>query len=757
MRRPLAIALTLALVLGLSGTAGSAAATDPAQPDTTAQAEADIEIDETTCFRGQALVTLTLPKGADSPLIHEGFVENDPRIRVKDVMNFGSASEMGSTRAKRAALSEKTMIVSLVSSSVCDTEELMAAVRDYSYVVEVSPNYRLEKASATDDPLLSEQLALDGDHFYSPTDPSATFSPDKPQAAVSPAAASVGFRPEDVTASDKDAPVVAVLDDGIDFTHEDLSDRMWVNPYPSLKGTNGYDFCNDDEDPSPGKNETHATAVAGIIAAASGNGKGIAGISQNAKLMNLKLFDDENDDTSGSTAAQLAAYEYVYTAARLGVNVVAINCSFAWMPSRIPYEESGSDFLSTFNTILTKLGTQGVLVVSCAGNESTELNDKIYGFPFEWDPTYSLIVGAVDKDGNVADFSNYGSKVDLMAPGVQVLTTTRETNFLPETYDNKKREKLCRFYDTFDSEDVRFLTYRDLFPETRGYISVSHSYADSHGDPKSGSTEISLDRSRVPSSRGYMVYYDVSSYTFDITKKIYISAMVYSDGSWSHLSMPLDSSPYFSLFSLNDRTYIGFDIKKYLALNFSHNLGQSIWIDDLALSTDDPDPEEFGRYEYEDGTSFSTPYVCGAIARLAALYPNDNTLTRKKKLFSTVKKTDALKSACSTGGMLNIAAFADTADIHEDDIVYKVTKVKLNRSTATLKAGKTLTLKATTSPVYATNPGVKWKVSNTKYASVTQKGVVKAKKKGHGHTVTVTATAKDGSKKKATCKIKIKK
>ena len=65
--------------------------------------------------------------------------------------------------------------------------------------------------------------------------------------------------------------------------------------------------------------------------------------------------------------------------------------------------------------------------------------------------------------------------------------------------------------------------------------------------------------------------------------------------------------------------------------------------------------------------------------------------------------------------------------------------------------------KATVTPKNATNKRVKWYVSNKKYATVTQKGVVKAKKKGIGHTVKVYAKAKDGSGKKAYCKVEIKK
>ena len=83
-----------------------------------------------------------------------------------------------------------------------------------------------------------------------------------------------------------------------------------------------------------------------------------------------------------------------------------------------------------------------------------------------------------------------------------------------------------------------------------------------------------------------------------------------------------------------------------------------------------------------------------------------------------------------------------------------VTKVKLNKTKANLNVGKSLTLKTILSPKKPSNKGIIWKSSNTKIATITSKGVVKAKKAG---TVKITATAKDGSGKKATCKITVKK
>ena len=88
----------------------------------------------------------------------------------------------------------------------------------------------------------------------------------------------------------------------------------------------------------------------------------------------------------------------------------------------------------------------------------------------------------------------------------------------------------------------------------------------------------------------------------------------------------------------------------------------------------------------------------------------------------------------------------------------KVSKITITTTTSNkIATGKKVTLKATVTPSNAYNKGVTWKSSNTKVATVSSSGVVTTKKKMGGKTVTITATAKDGSGKKASYKIYIKK
>ena len=159
----------------------------------------------------------------------------------------------------------------------------------------------------------------------------------------------------------------------------------------------------------------------------------------------------------------------------------------------------------------------------------------------------------------------------------------------------------------------------------------------------------------------------------------------------------------------------------------------------------------------------AAPCVSGAVALLSQRYPGDTTSQRRTRLLTCVRQTTGVSTYCSSGGILDLsklttASYANTSSsTTTTKKKVKVKKIKLNKKKATLYYKKKLKLKATVTPKNATNKKVKWSVSRKKYATVTQKGVVKAKKKGIGHTIKVYAKAKDGSEKKAYCKIKIKK
>ena len=206
--------------------------------------------------------------------------------------------------------------------------------------------------------------------------------------------------------------IVAVLDDGVDFSHPDLAARAWVNDDAPGDGidndgngfvddVNGWDFCNDDNTVHDA-DDFHGTHVAGSIAG-SGNGTGIAGVAPSVQIMAVKFI---SDDPSCATDQQaIDAIEY---AAANGAEI--INASWG-----------GADFSSALSDSIAAI--PGVLVVAAAGNENSD-NDLHPVFPASYDLPNILSVASVNNEGFLSDFTNFGfESVDLSAPGEDILSS----------------------------------------------------------------------------------------------------------------------------------------------------------------------------------------------------------------------------------------------------------------------------------------------------------------------------------------------
>ncbi len=182
---------------------------------------------------------------------------------------------------------------------------------------------------------------------------------------------------------------VCVVDQGVDYNHEDLA------------GNYGYgkDMVDNDNDPYPvNSSEFHGTHVAGTIAAVMNNGLGVVGVAQSLIISCRAL----NDSGTGSTAW---VSQCIRWCADTGAKVINMSLGGS-MPS--------SDLESAVNYAVD---TAGVVVVSAAGNDgSSSVN-----YPAAYEA--SMAVGAIDTLGERAYFSNYGPELDVVAPGVMILST----------------------------------------------------------------------------------------------------------------------------------------------------------------------------------------------------------------------------------------------------------------------------------------------------------------------------------------------
>ena len=199
--------------------------------------------------------------------------------------------------------------------------------------------------------------------------------------------------------------VVAVIDSGIDYTHHDLFPNMWINPgeipYNHWDDDNngyvddlfGYDFINNDPDPMD--DHFHGSHCAGTIGAAGNNGRGVAGVSWNVRLMALKFLGSSG---SGSTSAAISAIQYA-------VNNGAHILSNSW---------GGTGYSQALQDAINAANNAGVLFIASAGNASTSAPS----YPAAMAGVVS--VAATNPNDQLADFSNYGPSIDLAAPGVDI-------------------------------------------------------------------------------------------------------------------------------------------------------------------------------------------------------------------------------------------------------------------------------------------------------------------------------------------------
>lgn len=223
--------------------------------------------------------------------------------------------------------------------------------------------------------------------------------------------------------------VVADIDTGLRYTHEDIAPNVWTNP-GEINGNGidddgngfiddyyGYDFRYNDPDPMD--EHGHGTHTAGTIGAAGNNGLGVTGVNWNVKLMAIKIYSAGATD---STSAMLVnAYNYVRMMKNRGVNIRATNNSYGDCPEACGYDQATKDALEA-------LGEAGVLNVFAAGNNGRNI-DPQPSYPASYTLPTLLSVASSTSTDTRSSFSNYGPvSVDLAAPGSSIFSTTFGSN-----------------------------------------------------------------------------------------------------------------------------------------------------------------------------------------------------------------------------------------------------------------------------------------------------------------------------------------
>lgn len=222
--------------------------------------------------------------------------------------------------------------------------------------------------------------------------------------------------------------VVAVVDGGFDLTHEDLRENIYVNRAEipnNAKDDDQNGFVDDVYGWNAFNNsgnitsDNHGTHVMGTVGAKGGNGRGVAGVNWNVKMMAIQ-------GASGTTATVAKAYGYVIEQKKLwfaskgqrGANIVATNSSFG-----VDGADCKTGEFPVWNDLYEQMGQLGILSAAATANNNVNV-DKQGDVPTGCASEYIVAVTNTTKENNKYPQSGYGARsIDLGAPGTNILST----------------------------------------------------------------------------------------------------------------------------------------------------------------------------------------------------------------------------------------------------------------------------------------------------------------------------------------------
>ena len=230
-----------------------------------------------------------------------------------------------------------------------------------------------------------------------------------------------------------DTIVVAVLDDGFDLDHEDLSNRYWINrgelPEDGIDNDqNGYVddyrglYLQSGSDDHP--RTQHGTAVAGIIGAGGNNATGISGVNWDVRILAVSGIDRESDIIEGYGYIKRMREQYNASNGAMGAFIVATNLS-AGINNAFAVDHP------EWCALYDDLGRVGILNVAATTNKNENVDEE-GDMPSTCTSDYLVVVTNTDITDNKLLFAGFGPEsVDLGAPG----TTSRTTDINSAYFD----------------------------------------------------------------------------------------------------------------------------------------------------------------------------------------------------------------------------------------------------------------------------------------------------------------------------------
>lgn len=315
------------------------------------------------------------------------------RIEVvsADAIRYNMSSTLANGRVIRQKSEYLEGIYRLELSNETDTEQWLVDILSFPNVKYAVADHAVDLLLVPNDPQIASQSYLDVIKAYDAWN---------------------------VTQGDPNI-VIAISDNGSDYAHEDLVNKVAYNESDPVNGidddNNGYvddylgwDLADNDNDPfgdTPNSNPSHGTLVAGIAAAEANNSIGVAGVGYKTTFLPLKVFK-----TSSGSAVN--SYESIIYAADQGCDVINLSWGSAGFNSALLQDMINYAVLE-----------KDVVVVAAAGNTNADLDF----YPASYDLVLS--VGMTNDNDEKNIFATYSYKIDLMAPGGSVYGPANNDNY----------------------------------------------------------------------------------------------------------------------------------------------------------------------------------------------------------------------------------------------------------------------------------------------------------------------------------------
>ncbi|MGH2729064.1 MAG: S8 family serine peptidase [Actinomycetota bacterium] len=355
------------------------------------------------------VVTAAAPASADEPLTVPGEII----VGFEEGVSEGTRNEVLAKVDAREDEEFEAIDSELVEVDAGDVNAAIEKLEDDPRVEYAEPNFLVfadnhpVSADSPNDPSFHQLWAM---HNFGQTVNSVAGTADADIDALEAWSKSKG----------SSSAVVGIIDTGVDFSHPDLANAMWINPGEDCSGcrTNnvdddgngyiddwrGWDFVNNDNNPFD--DNGHGTHVAGTIGATGSNGVGVTGVNWTTRIMALKFL---NGSGSGSTADAVEATLYASDPSTL-----AHVTNNSW---------GGGGFSQALSNAINTADDNGSLFVAAAGNDGTN-NDTTPHYPSSYDVPNVISVASTTSTDQRSSFSNWGKVgVDLGAPGSNIYST----------------------------------------------------------------------------------------------------------------------------------------------------------------------------------------------------------------------------------------------------------------------------------------------------------------------------------------------